>query len=98
GFHFGLYWPRQVYGRLVDELAAQGAESVGFDVLLGELRDDHAPVSMANGDAVDSDVVFAQSMRRAGNVIIATTLELPPPPLFRTNAVATGDISADKDA
>ncbi len=22
GYHFGLYWPRQVYGRLVEELSA----------------------------------------------------------------------------
>ena len=25
GYHFGLYWPRQVYGRVVEELASQGA-------------------------------------------------------------------------
>ncbi|HEY5069018.1 MAG TPA: CHASE2 domain-containing protein, partial [Candidatus Acidoferrum sp.] len=24
GYKFGLYWPRQVYGRLVEELVAQG--------------------------------------------------------------------------
>ncbi len=98
GFRFGLSWPRQVYGRLVDELAAQGAETVGFDVLLGELRDDHASVAMANGEVLESDVVFAQAIRRANNVVIAATTDLPPPRLFRTNALAVGDISADKDA
>ena len=98
GFRFGLSWPRQVYGRLVDELAAQGAETVGFDVLLGELRDDHASVAMANGEVLESDVVFAQAIRRANNVVIAATTDLPPPRLFRTNASAVGDISADKDA
>ena len=98
GFRFGLSWPRQVYGRLVDELAAQGAATVGFDVLLGELRDDHASVAMANGEVLDSDVVFARAIRRASNVIIAATTDLPPPRLFRTNALAIGDISANKDA
>jgi CHASE2 domain-containing sensor protein len=38
GYRFGLLWPRQVYGRLVDELSAQGAAAVGFDVLFGERR------------------------------------------------------------
>ncbi len=27
GFHFGLHWPRQVYGRLVQELSIQGPKS-----------------------------------------------------------------------
>ena len=98
GLRFGLSWPRQVYGRLVDELAAQGAEAVGFDILMGELRDDHAAVQMANGEVLDSDVVFARAIRRASNVVIAATTDLPPPRLFRTNAVAMGDISAEKDA
>src|SRR5471032_2405275 len=26
GYKFGLYWPRQVYGRLVEELSAQRSE------------------------------------------------------------------------
>lgn len=98
GFHFGLYWPRQVYGRLVDELATQGAQATAFDVIFGELRQDHAAVGLANGDFVDSDVAFAQAMRRASNVIIAATPDLPPPRLFRTNALAIGEITTDKDA
>ena len=38
GYQYGLYWPRQVYGRLVEELAAQGARAVALDVIFGELR------------------------------------------------------------
>ena len=99
GFHFGLYWPRQVYGRLVNELGQQGVATTAFDVLFGELRGDHhAPVVMANGDLVESDDYFAEEIRRANNVIIAATPELPPPPLFRTNAAAFGDITTEKDA
>jgi class 3 adenylate cyclase len=48
GFHYGLYWPRQIYGRLVRELSAQGAEAVAFDVLYRELRPDHAQVPVSN--------------------------------------------------
>ena len=43
GRPYGLYWPRHVYGRLVEELSAQGAKAIAFDVLFGELRPDHAP-------------------------------------------------------
>ena len=49
GYSYGLLWPRQVYGRLVEELTAQGAKVVGFDVLFAELRHDpaHAPIVLA---------------------------------------------------
>ena len=98
GYHFGLLWPRQVYGRLVDELAAQGAEAVGFDVLFGELRPDHASVRMSDGiHFEESDDFFADQLRRAGNIILATTPELVPPRLFATNALALGDISTERD-
>ncbi len=98
GFHFGLYWPRQVYGRLVEELSAEGAKAVAFDVLFGELRPDHPPVQMADGSLVESDDFFALQMRRAGNVILATTPDAPLPDLFATNALALGDISTEKDS
>jgi class 3 adenylate cyclase/CHASE2 domain-containing sensor protein len=97
GYHFGLYWPRQVYGRLVEELSAQGAKAVAFDVLFGELRTDHPLVTMADGSYVDSDDFFALQMRRAGNVLFAVVPDLVPPNLFLTNALAPGDISTEKD-
>jgi class 3 adenylate cyclase/CHASE2 domain-containing sensor protein len=98
GYKFGLYWPRQVYGRLVEELSAQGAQTVAFDVLFGELRDDHPPVQMGDGSFIESDDFFARQMRRAGNAVIAITPELRPPDLFATNALALGGISTDKDS
>ena len=98
GYRFGLYWPRQVYGRLVEELAVQKAEAIGLDVIFGELREDHPPVVMANNRLMDSDVFFALQLRRASNVIIAVDQDLEPPPLFATNALALGDITTDKDS
>jgi class 3 adenylate cyclase/CHASE2 domain-containing sensor protein len=98
GYKFGLYWPRQVYGRLVEELSAQGAKTIAFDVLFGELRNDHPPVQMADGSLIESDDFFAQQMRRASNIVIAITPELRPPDLFATNALALGGISTDKDS
>jgi class 3 adenylate cyclase/CHASE2 domain-containing sensor protein len=97
GYRFGLYWPRQVYGRLVQELATQGAESVALDVIFGGLRDDHPSVHMAGGKFMESDDYFAHQLRRARNVILAVTPDLEPPELFTTNALTVGDISTDKD-
>ena len=98
GYRYGLYWPRQVYGRLVEELSAQGAKTVAFDVLFGELRHDHPPVQMADGSLMESDDFFALQMRRAGNVLLAVEPGLVPPDLFLTNAFALGDISTEKDS
>jgi len=98
GYRYGLYWPRQVYGRLVEELSAEGAKAVAFDVLFGELRHDHPAVQMADGRLMESDEFFAAQMRLAGNVLVAVTPQLMPPDLFLTNALAPGDISIDKDS
>ncbi len=98
GRPYGLYWPRHVYGRVVEELSAQGAKVIAFDVLFGELRPDHAPVQMADGTLMESDDFFAAQMRQAGNVISAFTTEVTPPDLFTTNSLALGDISTDKDS
>lgn len=95
-YQFGLYWPRQVYGRLVNELAAQGAAVVGFDILFPELRPD-PPVQTSNGPVV-SDAFFAAEIRQAGNVILAAVHGLPPHELFRAHALGVADISAHHDA
>ncbi len=97
GYSFGLYWPRQVYARVVNELAAQGARTIAFDVIFGDLRPDHPPVQVAGNQIMESDDFFAQELQQAGNVVLAVTRELQPPPFFATNAVALGDISTDKD-
>ena len=97
GYRFGLYWPRQVYGRLVEELAAQGARAVALDVIFGELRPFDPMVQMADQRPMESDDFFALQMRRANNVILAVPPDLTPPPLFLTNAFALGDIATHKD-
>lgn len=98
GQPYGLYWPRHVYGRVVEELSAQGAKVTAFDVLFGELRKDHALVQMADGRLMESDDFFALQMRHAGNVITAFTPFVTPPNLFITNSLALGDISTERDS
>ncbi len=97
-YHYGLYWPRLVYGRLVEELSAQGARAVGFDVLFGELRNDHPMVALPDGKYLESDDFFARTSRQSGNVLIAATPQISPPDLFVTNALAVGDVSTEKDS
>jgi class 3 adenylate cyclase/CHASE2 domain-containing sensor protein len=98
GFQFGLYWPREVYGRVVDELREQGAKAVGFDVLFSDLRPDHPQVQMADGEIISSDDYFAAQIRRAGNVILGDPGDGALPRLFSTNALALGDITSEKDS
>jgi class 3 adenylate cyclase len=98
GQKYGLYWPRHIYGRVIRELQREGASVVAFDILFGGLRPDHAPVFMADGTELGSDAYLALQMKLASNVVIASTEKVIPPPLFRTNALALGDISAEQDA
>jgi class 3 adenylate cyclase/CHASE2 domain-containing sensor protein len=128
GRSYGLYWPHHIYGRVLRELSAQGARSVAFDILFGELRPDHSPVSESPGRwpdltnflaslhpgqmlttyederakqtsvGVDSDDYFAWQLKRAGMAILAAEQGVLPQPLFATNALAIGDITADRDA
>ena len=46
-FRYGLYWPRHIYGRVLRELSAQGAQAVAFDVLFAGRRFDHGEVSVS---------------------------------------------------
>ncbi|MGA2870743.1 MAG: CHASE2 domain-containing protein, partial [Verrucomicrobiota bacterium] len=98
GRPYGLYWPRHIYGRVIEELSAQGAKAIAFDVLFGELRPDQAPVEMADGNLIESDDFFALKMRQAGNVILPFTPQITPPDLFATNSLTLGDISTEKDS
>jgi class 3 adenylate cyclase/CHASE2 domain-containing sensor protein len=98
GFSFGLAWPRQVYGRVVQELAEQGAKVVALDIIFAELRPDHPPVQLADGSlGPGSDEFFGHQMACASNVVLALTPDVTPPSLFLTNAAALGDISTEKD-
>ena len=98
-YQYGLYWPRAVYGRLVTELKAQGAKLVAFDVLFAEPRVDHPMIQRAtNEPPISSDEFFADAVRAAGNVALATSEGLSPHSMFRDAQPALGDISTLKDS
>jgi class 3 adenylate cyclase len=97
-FQYGLLWPRQLYGRLVRELKTQGAKVVAFDIMMLEARPDHPVVKLRDGSFVGSDDYFIQAAREAGNVLLAAIPGGVPPPQFRTNVLALGDILAETDS
>ncbi len=99
-------WPRQLYGRLLGELAAQGARTVGMDILFLD-QDPARPETslLIEGRSVGSDEYFATEMNRGGNTVLAVARDnqtagrvLIPPEIFRTNAFQLGHISSEADS
>jgi len=95
GYQAGLYWPRFIYGHLVQELNTQGAEAIAFDVLFLERRPDHK--EMPDGSPGTPDEFFAAVMGLAGNVLLAADKGALPDPLFRDSAQAVGDVAAKRE-
>jgi adenylate cyclase len=100
-------WPRQLYGRVASELAAQGAKVVGFDILFIDRHPLTAETALLiNDEVVSSDDFFGLRLREANNVVLAGVGEhtsegwkmLLPPPVFHTNASQIGHITSDADA
>ena len=83
-------WPRSYHAKIARQLKAAGARLIVFDVLFAE------PINS------EDDQAFADAMREAGNVILATTIEssesaqvarqimVQPYPLFRQAALGMG--------
>lgn len=64
-------WPRLVHAALVDFLARGPARVVGYDVIFGD-RDRRSgfPVGDSTWTGAESDQAFADSVKRAGNVLM----------------------------
>jgi class 3 adenylate cyclase len=98
GFKYALFWPRVVYARALHELEEQGARTVGFDVLFSGRRHNDLPVTNADGTLAVSDIVFADELKNAGNVILAAHEGVVPDRLFRNHAMDMGNIGTVQDA
>jgi class 3 adenylate cyclase/CHASE2 domain-containing sensor protein len=99
GYREKFPWPTHYYGRVVRELANQGATTVGFDILF-ELLNPESTFQLPDKTATSSDEFFAAQLRKAGNVLLAAEGEgnIFPAALFRTNALAVGNIFSPRDA
>jgi adenylate cyclase len=62
-------WPRELHAALIDRLSAAGAAAIAFDVTFLESREG------------DGDRLLADSILRAGNVLLAERIESAPVPL-----------------
>jgi class 3 adenylate cyclase len=96
GFKYGLYWPRQVYGRALEELTRQGVKGVAFDVLFAEERTDQ-PAFSTNGDGISSDEFFAQKIEENGHVVLAGDKNVLPTDRFFSAAWRVGNIGTERD-
>jgi adenylate cyclase len=56
-------WPRTIHAALIDRLNEYGAKVIAFDVFFAENRDHH------------QDQLFAEAIRRAGNVILVEEMQ-----------------------
>ena len=91
-------WPRSLHGTLVDRLVEGGARTIAFDIVFD-----------VPGADPDGDEQFADAMKRAGNVLLATDLadirdrsyELTqwsdPTPVLAGAAVAAGAVRIPYD-
>jgi len=84
-------WPRTKMAQLVDQLHAMGAKVIAFDIVFAEhdrtspskisesLPDDpmYDPVRSGLKTLPDNDTLFAQSIQKAGNVVMGFTRARP---------------------
>ena len=63
-------WPRSLHARLIDRLSAAGARLIVFDILFTEPSDP------------ENDAALASAIKRAGNVVLAETIDYTNDSLF----------------
>ncbi len=107
-FGYKWPWPRQLYGKAVRELTAQGAKAIAFDVLFAELQPatPETNVELPGGKTMGSDAFFSQELKHSGRVVLAAFAEtytnrwqpILPNPFFSTNAMVVSHATSDKDS
>ncbi|MCP5522724.1 MAG: adenylate/guanylate cyclase domain-containing protein [Verrucomicrobiales bacterium] len=105
GFHWP--WPRQLFGRLVRELASERADRVGLDVFFLDRHRDFMETRLPDesGNLLSADDFFGRQLKQAGNVLLGCPGEvitnewraLRPIDPLATNALALGYATADRD-
>ena len=57
-------WPRSLHGKLIDRLRGEGASVIGLDIIFSE------------PSAPEEDRKFSEAIKRAGNVVLASDVEV----------------------
>lgn len=99
GVPFGLLWPRYLYARVLRELEAQGAKTVGFDVFFSDIRHDHSSLSIGS-EVIDSDIFFRSQILKSTNItlFLASVTNAVPAFLFREGNARMADVYSLRDS
>ena len=93
-----LPWPRYVYGLILREMTAQGALSVGFDILFDQNFSPETNIVRAiTGVEGTSDEFFAQIIAQGTNIVLASEGQIFPAEIFRESGASVGNIFARSD-
>jgi adenylate cyclase len=77
-------WPRDLHGRLVKNLAEEGAGVIAFDIFFHEPRD------------TEGDMILADSIDKSGNVVLVGVISRDKLPVRDEAGIVTGDINIEK--
>jgi len=77
-------WPRSLHAKLIDKLSSNGAASVAFDVIF------------ADKHGANEDNLFAQALRKAGNVVLCEAMKVENVPLPQNRGLPGGELSITK--
>ena len=91
----GLYWPRDIYGRLVRELKNEGARAIALDVLFDQWRPFDRKVQLGD-QMITSDRFLIRQMQQAENVVLGSA-DVASHPNFREASAGIGDITTIRD-
>jgi len=77
-------WPRSLHARLIENLARKGAAVIAFDMTFDESR------------SSEHDNLFAEAIKKAGNVVLCEYLKKEKIPLTDEDGVHTGDLDIER--
>jgi len=93
----GVPWDRALHARLLDRLRTNGARLVVFDVFLTEPADATTNALLAKAIADNKRVVLAGDLAKPTRPGIVGLEPLPPPDIFRKEALAWGLDQIEKE-
>jgi class 3 adenylate cyclase/CHASE2 domain-containing sensor protein len=91
-------WPRYIHANVVKELTAQGAKAIGFDIVFPEKYRRDPQVPAGDGTKISSDQLFANQIKKAGNVVLGMNAGSPPAVPFMRSTPALASVQTVGEA
>src|SRR5262245_52478983 len=78
---FGQWpWPRNRVAAIIEELNRAGAKAIVLDILFSEAAEPELrETSDGTIERIDHDTILAETIKRAGNVVLAISPQVRPP-------------------